>query len=370
MESKRDYYEVLEVPRDADAATLKKAFRKLALQYHPDKNPGDATAEARFKEASEAYDVLSNPEKRAHYDRFGHEGMRGQGFDPGFQNVGDIFTHFGDIFGDIFGGGGGRRGGRPGMQRGSDLEVGLRLEFMEAVNGCQKEVEVGRHNPCGGCEGRGRTGTKVVSCPTCGGRGEVIQQQMFLRIRTVCPACRGQGKTVGDPCTDCGGRGRVRVSDKLVVTVPPGVDTGNQLRLTGKGDLGDPGAPPGDLYVTIGVGEHEFFKRDGLDVYCSVPVSYPQACLGATLKVPTVRGEESLEIPRGTASGKVFTLRGKGISGVNGRGQGNQHIQVVVDVPKKLSPREEELIRELAQLQDGKVGEKGFWRDFLDRISL
>ena len=371
MDSKRDYYEVLGVPRDADAATLKKAFRKLAMQYHPDRNPDNPEAEAKFKELSEAYDVLSDEQKRSTYDRHGFDGLRGQGYNPGAQDMGDIFSHFGDIFGDLFGGGGGRRGGRGAARQGQDLELAMRLEFMEAVKGCQKEVEITRNALCGGCNGSGaKPGSKPVTCATCGGVGEVLQQQMFLRIRTVCPACRGQGKTISDPCRDCSGRGRVRASEKLTVTIPGGVDTGNQLRLGGKGDFGDAGAPSGDLYVTIQVKEHELFKREGLNVFCQVPVSYPQACLGAEIKVPTVNGEEALEIPRATPSGKVFTLKGKGIAGVNGRGQGNQLVQVVVEVPKKLTPREEELIRELAELQTGKVGgEKGFWRDFFDRLS-
>jgi molecular chaperone DnaJ len=372
MSGKRDYYEVLGVPKDVDSAALKKAFRKLALKYHPDRNPDDPEAEAAFKEVAEAYEVLSDDQKRQVYDRFGHQGLSGGGF-GGPQNVDDILSQFGDIFGDLFGfGGGGRRrgGGHRGPRRGPDLEFGMRLDFMEAVSGGQKEIEVPKHAVCEPCSGSGAApGSEPVTCATCGGVGEVFQQQMFLRIRTTCPACRGRGKTIQNPCSGCSGRGRVRVTEKYTVTIPPGVDTGMHLRLSGKGEPGEPGAPAGDLYVSIQVEPHEFFKRDGLDVYCSVPVSYPQVCLGAEIKVPTVMGEASLKIPKGTPSGKVFTLRDEGIVSVNGRGRGDQHVQVVVDVPKTLSAREEELIRELAGLQNEKVGGKGFWRDFLDKLT-
>lgn len=369
MAQKRDYYEVLGVARDADKDTIKKAFRKLALQFHPDRNKDNPEAEAKFKEASEAYEVLSDDEKRATYDRFGHDGLRGGGYDPGFQNVNDVFSHFGDLFEDLFGGRGGRR---QGARRGADLELGLRLEFLEAVEGCRKDVEVTRNAHCTTCEGTGAAaGAKAETCTTCGGVGEVYQQVGFLRMRSPCPHCRGRGSVIRNPCRACEGRGRVRTSEKLSVTVPAGVDTGNQLRLPGKGDLGEPGAPPGDLFVTLQVKPHDLFKREGLDVYCTLPVGYPQACLGAEIKVPTVYGEERLEVPRATPSGKVFTLRGKGIKGVNGRGQGDHHVQVVVEVPKKLSAREEELIRELAQLQEAKVGgDKSFVDEIRSRLGL
>ncbi len=374
MSEKRDYYEVLGVPRDADDKALKKAYRKLALANHPDRNPDDPEAEARFKEASEAYEVLSDPQKRSTYDRFGHQGLKGQGYNPGFQDMGDIFSHFGDIFGDLFGGGGGggRRGGRRGPRRGADLEVRLPVDFMEAVHGVQREIEVPTHVHCEPCDGSGaKPGTNPVKCGTCGGVGEVIQQQMFLRIRTTCPDCRGRGSKVETPCEECRGVGKVRKVNKWTVSIPAGVDTGMQIRDRGKGETGEPGAPPGDLYVTIQVKPHEFFRRDGLDVYCQVPMSFPQACLGAEITVPTVDGEDTLRIPRGTPSGKVFTLNGKGINSVNGRGKGDQHVQVIVEVPKSLNAEEEDLIRKLAQHQDGKVGEdKGFLRNFLDSLHL
>ncbi len=365
--SKRDYYEVLGVGRDADEKALKKAFRKLALQYHPDRNPDAPEAEAKFKEIGEAYEVLSDPQKRQTYDRFGHEGLRGSGYSPGFQDMGDIFSHFGDIFGDLFGGGA-RRGGRNRPRRGADLEYQLRLDFMEAIDGCQKDIDVAKHVNCKVCTGSGaKPGSEPRKCPTCGGVGEVIQQQMFLRIRTTCPTCRGQGSVISDPCMDCSGKGKVRKSERLSVTVPSGVDTGMQLRLSGKGQAGDLGAPAGDLYVSIRVKPHEFFKRQGLDVFTQVSISYAQACLGSEFDVPTVGGQHPLEIPRGTSSGKVFKLGAQGITGVNGRGQGDHHVQVVVDVPTTLSEEEEELIRKLAEIQDGKVaGERSFWKKFLN----
>ncbi len=374
--SKRDYYEVLGVAKDVDEKELKKSFRKLALQFHPDRNPGDAEAEGKFKEISEAYDVLSDSQKRATYDRFGHEGMRSAGFNPGFSGAEDIFSHFSDIFSDLFGGsggfGGGRRGGGgPQVRRGADLEYVLRLDFMDAIRGGEQEIEFPRHISCEPCKGSGaRAGTSRTTCGTCRGSGQVVQQQLFIHIRTACPACQGQGQVVEEPCPGCDGRGRTRQTEKLSVTIPPGVDSGMQLRLSSKGDEGDPRAPAGDLYVTLRVREHEFFKRDAYDVYCTVPVSYSQACLGSEIEVPTVYGSENLSVPRGTPSGRVFALRGCGIKHVNAsHRQGDQKVQVIVAVPTELSAEEEDLLRKLADLQDAKVADKGFWRDLVDRIT-
>lgn len=376
MSSPRDYYEVLGVARDASDADLKKAYRNLAKEYHPDRNPDDPKAEAKFKEFSEAYAVLSDAEKRSMYDRFGHQGIRGQGMDPGFANAEDILSQFSDMFGDLFGfGGGGRRGGGRGggqrLRRGSDTEYALQLDFLEAVHGTTKEVNVPRHAICAGCKGSGaEPGTEPTGCTTCGGAGQVIQGHGFLRIRTACPICQGRGKVVTSPCKQCDGAGRTRVVDTLSITVPAGVDNGLQLRLNGKGDEGDPGAPAGDLYVHIHVREHERFRRNGNEVLVEVPVSYPQACLGGAITVPTVDGEEILDIPPGTPSGKVFTLRGKGVPNLGRRGgRGDHHVQVVVAVPTKLSADEEELIRKLAALQDHRVTDKGFWKEFLGRFS-
>lgn len=377
MDTPRDYYEVLGVAKDADATTIKKAYRKKALKFHPDRNPDNPEAEAKFKEASEAYSVLSDEQKRATYDRFGHAGLRGAGQNPGFQDSDEIFRHFSDLFGDLFGfgGGGGRGGGGRRGRQGSDLQYRLQVDFLEAIHGVSKEIEIPRAVHCEPCDGSGaKPGSTPQKCTTCNGMGEVIQQQMFLRMRTTCPACHGQGTVIVDKCDSCNGNGRVRESHTLKVDVPAGVYSGLRLRLTGKGDEGTPGAPPGDLYVVLDVKEHDFFKRDGDDIYCTVPISYPKACLGATVKVPTVsnlEGEE-LEIPRGTPSGKVLTLRGKGAPRLGGRrGHGDHHVQVVVSVPTKLNAEEEELIRRLAGLQDEKVkgNEKGFLREFWDRIT-
>lgn len=362
--SKRDYYEVLGVQKDADAKVLKKAYRKLAMEFHPDRNPDDPSAEEKFKEVSEAYEVLSDGEKRATYDRFGHAGLSNAGYQPGFQDMNDIFSHFGDIFGDLFGG---RRGASRGPRRGADLELRLPIDFMDAVNGGDTEVEVPRHVGCETCNQTGaKPGTNLVNCQTCGGRGEVIQQQMFLRIRTTCPDCRGQGKRIETPCEDCHGRGRVKKVEKLQVKWPGGVDTGTQIRNRGRGEAGDAGAPAGDLYVTLIVQPHEFFKRDGADIYCQMPISYPQACLGAEITVPTVNGEATLKVPRATPSGKVFKLHGEGVTPHNRRSPGDQHVQVVVDVPTRLSAEEEELIRKLADLSDGEVREKNFIKDLFN----
>lgn len=365
----RDYYDILGVGRDASDKELKKAYRKLALEFHPDRNPDDPDAEKKFKEAAEAYEVLSDERKRQIYDRFGHEGLRGQGFEPNYSDVGDIFSAFSEIFGfgDIFGfGGGGGGRGRQRSRRGADLEVRLDLDFMEAAHGAQKEVTLTRHAHCETCGGEGlKEGASPSTCSTCGGRGQVIQQQGFLRIRSTCPACRGSGTTVapGDRCPECNGSGRQREQDTIKVTVPKGVDDGMQLRLIGKGEAGDPGGTPGNLYVTIHVRPHDLFKRDGLDTYCQIPVPFTTMCLGGEIVVPTIHGEESLEVPAGTESGKVFTLGGKGIEPIHGRGsQGKHHVQVVVDVPQDLSDEQEDLLRRLAELEGSNVREKGFWK--------
>lgn len=378
MDNPRDYYEVLGVARDADAGTIKKAYRKKALKFHPDRNPDNPEAEEKFKEASEAYSVLSDDQKRETYDRFGHAGLRGAGHSPGFQDSEEVFRHFSDLFGDLFGfgggGGGGRGRGGSRARAGSDLQYRLQVDFLEAIHGVSKEIEIPRAVHCVTCNGSGaKPGSTPKTCPTCNGVGEVIQNQMFLRIRTTCPTCHGSGKIITDRCVVCDGKGRVRESQTLKVDVPKGIYSGLRLRLTGKGDEGGPGAPSGDLYVVLDVKEHDFFKRDGDDIYCTVPISYAQACLGASIMVPTVHNLEGevLEIPRGTPSGKVLTLRGKGAPSVGGRrGNGDQHIQVVVSVPTRLSQEEQELVRRLAELQEETVkgNEKGFLRDFWDRF--
>jgi molecular chaperone DnaJ len=353
----RDYYDVLGVSQQAVPQELKKAYRKLALANHPDRNPGDSEAEKRFKEISEAYEVLADDEKRRIYDQHGHEGLKGRGFDPGFSDIGDIFSAFSDIFG--FGGGGGSRSRGP--RRGADLEYVLDL-----VKGSTPEISVPRNAHCVTCDGAGlKDGASRNTCGTCGGQGQVMQAQGFLRIRTTCPHCRGTGSMVAadDQCSDCRGRGKTRERQKLNVTIPAGVDTGMQLRLMGKGDVGEPGAPAGNLFVTLRVVEHEVFKREGAETFCTVPVPYALMCLGGKLSVPTVYGEQDLDIPSGTQSGKVFMLKNKGMQRVNRSGQkGNHHVQVIVDVPTSLREEEEELLRHLGELQGAGFTEKGFWQ--------
>lgn len=370
MSQPRDYYEVLGVSKSATDPEIKKAYRKLAMKHHPDRNPDNAEAESLFKEASEAYSVLSTADKRATYDRYGHAGLQGAGMNSGFDNADEIFSHFSDMFGDLFGFSGGRGGGGRRGRRGGDLNVRVGVDFLEAVHGCQQEITIGRDGQCEPCDGSGvEPGHEPETCDTCGGVGEVVQAQMFLRIRTVCPACHGRGKVVRHPCGDCRGRGTQKVSDTLTVSVPAGIEGGQVLRLTGKGNEGSEGAPAGDLYVEISAAPHEFFERRGADVFCELPVSYAQACLGAEISVPTVHGETSLTVPAGTPSGKVFQLNNEGAPRLDGRGRGMQFVQMVVAVPKSLTPREEELLRELAELQDEHVVERGFLREFWGRLT-
>ncbi len=370
----RDYYEVLGVSRDAGEAEIKKAYKKAARKYHPDLNPDNAEAEAKFKEASEAYDVLSTAEKRQIYDQYGHDGLNQRGFDTGFADMSDIMSMFGDMFGggfgDIFGG---RGRGRRSVRRGADLEYPLRLSFMEAAHGVAKSIKVSRAVHCESCSGTGlKDGASPMNCSTCGGRGEVAQAQGFLRIRTVCPTCRGKGKVARpeDACGDCSGRGRIKRTDELKVNIPAGAYGGLQIRHGGWGEAGDPGAPSGDLYVTLQVESHSLFKRDGADVYVTVPVPYPVMCLGGDICVPTVHGEETLTVAKGTASGEVVVMRGHGVERLRRRGtQGDQHVRLVVDVPKKLSEEEEGIVRKLADVQEAGVREKGFWQELLGKLT-
>jgi molecular chaperone DnaJ len=361
----RDYYEVLGVARGASKQEIKKAYRGLALQFHPDRNPDDPEAEKKFKEASEAYEVLSDDEKRRIYDQFGHDGLKGRGFDPGFTDFSDIFSAFSDIFGGAFGGfDGGGRGG-PRVRRGNDLEVGVVISFMEAAHGTTKSVPVTRHVHCGTCDGNGlKAGARPSTCGTCGGRGQVVQQHGFMRIATTCPTCRGQGSSIAaaDRCGDCGGAGLVREKAEEKIKIPAGIEAGIRIRHMGKGEAGDPGAPPGDLYVVVDVEPHEHFKREGQETFVQVPVSYSKMALGGDIVVPTVHGEETLHVPAGTPSGKVFELRGKGLDDPRGhRPRGGHHVMCVVDVPKKLTAEQEALLRKLAELDGAEVDEKGFW---------
>jgi molecular chaperone DnaJ len=346
--SKADYYQVLGVSRDATDQDLKSAYRKLAMQYHPDRNPGNAEAEEKFKEASEAYQVLCDPQKRAAYDRYGHAGLNGGGFDGNpFANAQDISDIFGDLFGEVFNmGGGGRRASR--ARAGEDLRYDLTLEFEEAVFGKQTQITIRRMESCTDCHGTGTaSGHGPKTCPQCQGRGQVRYQQGFFTIARTCSSCGGTGSIIGDPCSTCKGDTRVPHERTIDVKVPAGVEDGTRIRYGGEGDAGRFGGPKGDLYVVLSVKPHEFFERDGNDLHCIVPISFPQAALGAELEIPTLEGEAKLKIPEGTQGGKEFVIRGKGVPYLNEHGRGDLVVRVMVQTPKKLNKVQRELIRQL-----------------------
>lgn len=346
-QQKRDYYEVLGVQKTASAQELKSAFRKVALQYHPDRNPGDQEAEEKFKEASEAYEVLSDPERRAKYDRFGHSGNPFEGFGGGgFQGV-NINDIFGDIFGEIFGGGRGRRA----SNRGADLRYNLEISFEEAAFGCRPKVNIPRPRACDVCNGTGsKSGTGPKPCRTCGGQGEVRFTQGFFAVSRPCGDCRGTGEVVADPCGKCRGAGKVPAEETIEVNIPAGVDNGTRVRLTGMGEPGDRGGPPGDLYVTVIVREHPLFQREDYEVFCEVPISFTQAALGAKIDVPTLDGKVKMTVPSGTQSGKVFRLKGKGVPHLHSQQRGDQHVRVIVETPTDLTPKQRELLEKFAEL--------------------
>ncbi|OHC63066.1 MULTISPECIES: molecular chaperone DnaJ [Pseudomonas] len=354
--AKRDYYEVLGVERGASEAELKKAYRRLAMKHHPDRNPDDKASEDMFKDANEAYEVLSDAGKRAAYDQYGHAGvdpsMGGAG-GPGFggANFSDIF---GDVFSDFFGGAGGRGGQRGGAQRGSDLRYTLELDLEEAVRGTTVNIRVPTLVNCKVCEGSGaKKGTSPVTCTTCGGIGQVRMQQGFFSVQQTCPRCHGSGKMITDPCGSCHGHGRVEEHKTLSVKVPPGVDTGDRIRLSGEGEAGAMGGPAGDLYVVVNVREHSIFQRDGKHLYCEVPISFADAALGGELEVPTLDGRVKLKIPEGTQTGKLFRLRGKGVAPVRGGGAGDLMCRVAVETPVSLDRRQRELLEEFRKTLQG-----------------
>ena len=367
---KRDYYEVLGIQQDAGDEAIKKAYRKLALKYHPDRNPGDKEAEEHFKEAAEAYEVLRDPEKRQIYDRFGHAGLEGRGF-QGFSGFEDIFASFGDIFEDFFGFGT-RRSRRPRPRQGRSLRYDLELTLEEAFTGKEQEIVFDKFQNCAVCEGSGITpGSEPQICPTCQGRGQVIRSQGFFQVSTTCPACRGEGRFITDPCSECGGKGKVRVERRINVKIPPGVDTGSQLRLRAEGEPGEYGGPPGDLFVVIHVREHEFFKREGETLYCEIPISFVQAALGDTVVIPVLGTDQNtydLEIPPGTQPEEILRIPGKGMPSLRrNHRRDDLYVKTVVKIPKKLTEHQRELLAAFAETQDKKIstknkGSKKFWK--------
>ncbi len=357
MTEKRDYYDVLGVSRDVSEIELKKAYRKIALKYHPDKNPGNAQAEEMFKEASEAYSVLCDPEKRNIYDQFGHAGLNGMG-GVHAANFEDIFSSFGDIFEDFFGFGGGRRSARR-ARRGNDLRYDLTIDFMEAAFGFETEIELEKMGICAKCDGTGcKPGTYPETCRQCGGTGQMTRSQGFFMVKTTCSACRGTGQYIASPCPKCKGRGQEITKKKVTLKIPAGVDTGSRLRLSGEGEPGEKGAPPGDLYVFINVRPHKFFQRNKNDVICLMEISFVQAALGDTLMVPTLSGEKPLKIPPGTQYGDMFRFTGEGIPSLRGKQRGDQIIQVDIRTPVNLSKRQEELLREFSSCEQEKFSNK------------
>jgi molecular chaperone DnaJ len=354
MAEKRDYYEILGVARDTDAADIKKAYRKLAVKFHPDKNPGDPTAEEKFKELGEAYEALSDPDKRAAYDRYGHAAFSGAGggrSGGGFHDPMDIFSQmFGGGFEEFFGGGGGGRKRSSGKQRGSDLRYDLEISLEEAAKGVEKELEIERYVPCESCGSKGsKSGGGVKTCTTCGGRGVVTRQAGIFLQQVTCPECRGAGETVSDPCPDCKGEGRVQRDSRIKLRIPAGVDTGTRLRSSGNGDAGVRGGAAGDLYVFLHVKDHDIFERDDADLFCEVPLPFSVAALGGELKVPSLDGQSSIKIPVGTQGGTVFRLRDKGMPSLSGGRRGDLHVRVQVEVPTKLNHEQQEKLRAFSE---------------------
>lgn len=346
--NKRDYYEILGVDRNADQQVIKQKYRKLALKYHPDRNHGDTEAEDKFKEISEAYQVLSDPAKRQRYDQFGHQGLNGSGFQP-FSGFDEIFESFGDIFGDIFGS---RGRSRTRAMVGEDLRYDLSIEFMDAVKGVEKQIDIEKMSACEACSGTGaKPGSSPTRCPQCGGSGQVRRSQGFFTIATPCPQCRGSGQFIQDPCTDCRGFGKVEKRKTLTVKIPPGVDSGSRIRLRGEGEPGSYGGPPGDLYIVIRVKDHEIFQRHGDDILLEYPISFAQAALGSQITIELLDGEDTLKIPPGTQTGKSFVLKGKGVKNVQSGYPGDFYVKVIVVTPTRLDPEQRRLLEELAKIE-------------------
>jgi molecular chaperone DnaJ len=355
--AKRDYYEVLGVSRTATDAEIKRAYRALAVQHHPDKNPDDHTSEDKFKEAAEAYSVLSDAQKRAAYDRFGHQGVSGAGgFDPGFSNIEDIFDMFG--FGEMFGG---RSSRRSTVQRGSDLRYDIEITLEDAAAGKDEKLNIPRLEKCEECDGSGaETGTKPEACITCGGSGQTRYQQGFFSVMRTCPNCQGKGRIIRNPCRSCRGQGRIEKERNLEIKIPAGVETGSRLRVSGEGEAGVNGGPSGDLYVIIHVKEHENFERQGANLYAAVPITFAQAALGADVKVKTLDGEEDLKIPAGTQTGTVFRIKNHGMPNLSGRGKGDLFVAATLVTPKSLTKEQRKLLEQLSQVEDKDFEDESF----------
>jgi molecular chaperone DnaJ len=355
MTTKRDYYEILGVERDATDDEIKRSYRKLAMQFHPDKNPGNKEAEELFKEAAESYEVLSDQGKRDVYNRYGHEGLNGTGY-RGFSGFEDIFSSFGDIFGDVFGFSTGRSRSHTGPRAGADLRYDLRISFMDAALGTSTEIELQKYILCTSCRGSGcASGASPQACSRCQGRGQVTQSSGFFSISSTCPQCRGQGSVITTPCRGCSGEGKVITRKTVQLKIPAGVETGSRLRLRSEGEEGQYGGPNGDLYVFIDVEKHEIFERNGNDIYCRVPITITQAALGGSVETPTLSGAEKIKIPKGTQTGRTFRLKGKGIANLRGYGRGDHIIETVVTVPTNLNKKQEELLREFERLSGESV---------------
>ena len=357
--AKRDYYEILGVTKSSTEVEIKRAYRTLAVQYHPDKNPGDAVAEDKFKEAAEAYSVLSDQQKRAAYDRFGHQGVgagAGGGFDPGFSNIEDIFDMFG--FGDMFGQRGGRR---TTVQRGSDLRYDLEITLEDAATGKDEKLRIPRLETCGECTGTGaEKGTSAETCITCGGSGQTRYQQGFFSVMRPCGNCSGKGQIIKSPCKECKGQGRVEREKTIEIKIPAGVETGSRLRVTGEGEAGVNGGPSGDLFIVLHVKEHENFERQGVNLYSAVPITFAQAALGAEIQVKTLDGEEDLKVPAGTQTGTVFRVKNQGMPNLGGRGKGDLFVAVTLVTPKSLTKDQRKLLEQLAEIETHDFADESF----------
>lgn len=377
MATKRDYYEILGVQRGAAEAELKKAYRKLAKEHHPDMNPGDKEAEAKFKEANEAYEVLSNPDKRARYDQFGHAGMDPNGFGGGGGFSDFDFGGIGDIFESFFGGSGGRSRSKNGPQKGADLKYSMEISFEEAAFGIEKEINISRMENCTTCSGSGaKPGTSAKTCQHCNGSGQIQYKQstpfgQFVNVKA-CDVCRGEGKVITDPCNSCSGKGKIRKNVTRKINVPSGIDEGQTLSIRGEGEPGSKGGPAGDLFVTMRIKPHTLFQRQNNDVVCDVPITFVQAVLGAEIEVPTLDGKVRYTIPEGTQTASVFRLKGKGIPFLRGNGRGDQYVKVNIEVPKKLNDKQKELLRQFADEGGDELHEqrKGFFDKMKDALGM